>query len=41
MLGAYYQSDPTNIWKALWRDWVTCRYVAPDAKGGGILWFRK
>ena len=40
VIGAYYQEDRRNILIALWQDWNSCRYVAPDVTGGRILWYR-
>jgi len=40
ILGKYYRYDGRFIMKALLQDYVTCRYVAPDVKGGGVLWQR-
>ena len=34
VLGDYYQSDSRWIGRALWEDWVFCRYVAPDDDDG-------
>jgi len=41
VLGEYYQKDDRNIWKALWTDWRSCRYVAPDSAGQGVMWYRR
>ena len=41
VLGEYYRSDDTFVLAALWREMGACRYVAPDARGGGVLWPRK
>jgi hypothetical protein len=41
ILGDYYKYDGRNIVVALWGDWKTTRYVAPDEKGSGVMWFRK
>jgi len=40
VIGCYYQKDPRPIYLALWQDWRACRYVAPDAVGQGVLWYR-
>lgn len=40
VLGEYYKCDNRNIFKALWEDFYTCRYVAPDKPGEGVLWYR-
>ncbi|KAI8471658.1 MAG: fatty acid desaturase-domain-containing protein [Monoraphidium minutum] len=40
VLGPYYCRDGRNVMKALWEESATCHYVAPDAPGGGALWFR-
>lgn len=41
VLGDYYKYDGRFVLKALWEDYSTCRYVAPDAPGSGVLWQRK
>lgn len=41
ILGKYYQNDERFIFKALWEDYSSCRYVAPDKMGDGILWQRR
>ncbi|GAB4814355.1 hypothetical protein N2152v2_001401 [Parachlorella kessleri] len=41
ILGPYYRYDGRNILVALWDDWRTTSYVAPDSQGSGVLWFRK
>ena len=41
ILGPYYKYDGRNVFKALWSDWNTCSYVAPDVKGEGVMWYRK
>lgn len=41
VLGDYYKSDSRPLLSALWTDLRLCRYVAPDAPGSGIFWFRK
>lgn len=41
LLGRYYCEDHTPWYRALWRDWSVCRYVAPDVKGSGVMWCRK
>jgi hypothetical protein len=41
ILGAYYAFDGRPILRAAWEDFAACRYVAPDTKGSGVLWFRK
>lgn len=40
LLKEYYQKDDRFIFKALWEDYSSCRYVAPDVAGSGILWQR-
>ena len=30
MLGPYYLSDDTPIWRALWRSYLLCKYVDDD-----------
>lgn len=40
ILGKYYQKDGRFIFKALWEDYSSCRYVAPDVVGSGVLWQR-
>lgn len=40
IIGPYYQKDGRNIFVGLWKDWQACRYVAPDAAGQRILWYR-
>ena len=41
ILGKYYNYDSRNVFAAMWQDWHVCCYVAPDAKGGEVLWFRQ
>ena len=41
ILGKYYNYDSRNVFSAMWQDWHVCCYVAPDAKGGEVLWFRQ
>ena len=41
VLGKYYNHDSRNVFAAMWQDWPVCCYVAPDAKGGDVLWFRR
>ena len=41
VLGKSYLRDDRNILRALWEDMGTCRYVAPDTRGEGVLWFRR
>lgn len=41
VLGDYYKVDNRPLLSALWTDLRLCRYVAPDAPGSGIFWFRK
>jgi omega-6 fatty acid desaturase (delta-12 desaturase) len=40
VLGPYYCRDDRNVMAALWQETRTCHWVAPDAAGGGVLWFR-
>ncbi|GAV63063.1 FA_desaturase domain-containing protein/DUF3474 domain-containing protein [Cephalotus follicularis] len=42
ILGEYYQSDSTPIYKALWREARECLYVEPDedASKKGVFWYR-
>ena len=40
VLGEYYCRDGRNVLRALWEESCTCHYVAPDAPGSGVLWFR-
>ncbi|GBF97029.1 hypothetical protein Rsub_09502 [Raphidocelis subcapitata] len=40
VLGPYYCRDPRNVLAALWQETCSCHYVAPDAPGGGVLWYR-
>ncbi len=40
ILGKYYARDGRNVFAALYRDWVKTRYVAADAPGSGVLWYR-
>lgn len=40
LLGPLYRSDDRPLLSALWADWCSCRYVAPDQPGGKVLWFR-
>ena len=41
ILGKYYNYDSRNVFAAMWQDWHVCCYVAPDVKGGDVLWFRQ
>nr|BAB78716.1 delta12 fatty acid desaturase [Chlorella vulgaris] len=41
VLGDYYRSDSRPLLQAIWQDFGSCRYVAPDTPGDGVLWFRK
>jgi fatty acid desaturase len=40
VLGPYYCYDGRNVMAALWQETKTCHYVAPDAPGSGVLWYR-
>jgi len=40
ILGPYYCHDPRNVMVALWEETASCHYVAPDAPGSGVLWYR-
>lgn len=41
ILGKYYAKDTRNVWKALWEDWDSCHYVAPDTPGSGVFWYHR
>ena len=41
ILGKYYAKDTRNVWKAVWEDWDSCHYVAPDAPGSGVFWYHR
>ena len=40
LLGEYYARDTRNVFAAMFQDWVKTRYVSPDARGEGVLWYR-
>lgn len=40
ILGPYYCRDDRNTLVALWQENAACHYVAADAPGSGVLWFR-
>lgn len=40
ILGKYYKRDNRNVFAALWQDWNSVHYVAPDEAGSGVYWFR-
>lgn len=40
VLGPYYCHDGRNVMAALWQETKSCHYVAPDAPGSGVLWYR-
>eukprot|EP00898_Chlorokybus_atmophyticus_P003382 jgi/Chlat1/4044/Chrsp26S04097 len=40
ILGDYYLFDSRPVFQALWSEWVSCRFVAPDSSGNqDVLWF--
>ncbi|KAH9617822.1 hypothetical protein KSS87_020893 [Heliosperma pusillum] len=41
ILGEYYHSDGTSVFKAMWRETMECVYVAPDEgdKSKGVFWY--
>lgn len=39
ILGKYYKRDNRNVFVALWQDWNSVHYVAPDEAGSGVFWF--
>jgi hypothetical protein len=41
ILGKYYAKDTRNVWRALWEDWDSCHYVAPDTPGSGVFWYHR
>lgn len=41
ILGDFYNFDSRNVFLGLWQDYRTCIYVAPDAEGEDVLWYRK
>ena len=40
ILGEFYAKDTRNVFAAMYQDWVKTRYVSPDARGEGVLWYR-
>lgn len=41
LLGDYYAKDTRNVFAAMYQDWIKTRYVSPDARGEGVLWYRR
>lgn len=41
VLGRYYMYDARAPHKAMWEDFAKTRFVKPDTKGEGTLWFSK